>query len=90
MSVAVRTDLVNKSRRGVVVAAHIGYAAKGLVYLVTGALALLTGRPPVAALIWAAHNGLDRAAGFGLKYPSDFGDTHLGRQRGRRAGGIGK
>ena len=58
--------------------------------VLVGALALLTGRPPVAALIWAAHNGLDRAAGFGLKYPSDFGDTHLGRLRGRRADGIGK
>jgi len=42
MSVAARTDLLNKSRRGVVIAAHIGYAAKGLVYLVTGLLALLT------------------------------------------------
>ena len=31
------------------------------------------------ALIWVAHIGLDRALGFGLKYPSAFGDTHLGR-----------
>jgi hypothetical protein len=31
------------------------------------------------ALIWAAHVGFDRALGYGLKYPSGFGDTHLGR-----------
>jgi hypothetical protein len=31
------------------------------------------------ALIWAAHVGIDRALGYGLKYPSAFGDTHLGR-----------
>lgn len=31
------------------------------------------------ALIWAAHIGLDRAIGYGLKYPDDFGATHLGR-----------
>lgn len=29
--------------------------------------------------IWAAHIGLDRAAGFGLKHPSGFSDTHLDR-----------
>ncbi|HTK78827.1 MAG TPA: DUF4260 domain-containing protein [Rhizomicrobium sp.] len=30
-------------------------------------------------LIWLAHVGIDRALGFGLKYASAFGDTHLGR-----------
>jgi len=30
-------------------------------------------------LIWAAHIGMDRALGFGLKFPSAFQDTHLGR-----------
>jgi Domain of unknown function (DUF4260) len=35
-------------------------------------------------LIWAAHVGIDRAMGFGLKYATSFGDTHLGRI-GRRA-----
>jgi hypothetical protein len=29
-------------------------------------------------LIWIAHIGLDRALGYGLKYPTGFGDTHLG------------
>jgi Domain of unknown function (DUF4260) len=31
------------------------------------------------ALIWAAHIGIDRALGYGLKYPSGFKDTHLQR-----------
>ncbi len=31
------------------------------------------------ALVWAAHIGFDRALGYGLKYPTAFGDTHLGR-----------
>jgi hypothetical protein len=30
-------------------------------------------------LIWVAHIGLDRLMGYGLKYQSGFGDTHLGR-----------
>lgn len=30
-------------------------------------------------LIWAAHIGMDRMIGFGLKYPSAFKDTHLNR-----------
>jgi hypothetical protein len=31
------------------------------------------------ALIWLAHIGIDRALGFGLKYSTGFGFTHLGR-----------
>lgn len=31
------------------------------------------------ALIWAAHIGLDRSLGFGLKYPTGFRDSHLQR-----------
>lgn len=30
------------------------------------------------ALIWLAHIGFDRALGYGLKSPEDFGVTHLG------------
>ncbi|WP_139491975.1 DUF4260 domain-containing protein [Brevibacillus dissolubilis] len=30
-------------------------------------------------LIWAAHIGMDRLVGYGLKYPTGFKDTHLGR-----------
>jgi hypothetical protein len=29
------------------------------------------------ALIWLAHIGFDRALGYGLKYATAFGDTHL-------------
>jgi hypothetical protein len=32
-----------------------------------------------AGLIWIAHIGFDRAAGYGLKYGTAFADTHLGR-----------
>ncbi|MFL9927494.1 DUF4260 domain-containing protein [Herbaspirillum lusitanum] len=32
-----------------------------------------------AGLIWAAHVGLDRALGYGLKYAQGFHDTHLGK-----------
>ena len=41
----------------------------------------LGGVPAAAAggLIWIAHIGFDRALGYGLKYPTGFGDTHLGR-----------
>jgi hypothetical protein len=31
------------------------------------------------ALIWIAHIGIDRAFGYGLKYPTDFKATHLQR-----------
>ena len=31
------------------------------------------------AMIWLAHIGIDRALGYGLKYQTGFGVTHLGR-----------
>jgi hypothetical protein len=31
------------------------------------------------ALIWFAHIGMDRTVGYGLKYPTEFKSTHLGR-----------
>jgi hypothetical protein len=47
------------------------------------AVASLLGIAPSAALpialIWAAHVGLDRALGYGLKYADAFTNTHLGR-----------
>lgn len=42
------------------------------------------------ALIWLAHIGFDRAAGFGLKYTSAFGDTHLGLTGSGRTGKTGR
>jgi len=35
--------------------------------------------PLLGAIIWIAHIGLDRLLGYGLKYSTAFGDTHLGR-----------
>lgn len=60
------------------------YAGPAIV-LVAGALsgeALVTG----IALIWIGHIGVDRLFGYGLKYSSAFGHTHLGLLgRARRA-----
>jgi hypothetical protein len=51
-----------------------------------GAAGLALGAPTTQALalIWIAHIGLDRALGYGLKYATGFGDSHLGRS-GRNA-----
>lgn len=49
----------------------LALAAAGLVIERTG--------PLQVALIWIAHIGLDRAMGYGLKYPTHFRDTHLQR-----------
>ncbi len=48
---------------------------------VLAAFGLLGGFPLAlaVALVWFAHIGLDRTVGYGLKYPTAFGDTHLGR-----------
>jgi len=37
----------------------------------------------LAGAAFMTHAGLDRALGYGLKLPSDFRDTHLGRIGGR-------
>jgi Domain of unknown function (DUF4260) len=58
--------------------------------LATGAavagIGLVAGSVPVmaAGAVLVAHSGMDRAAGYGLKLPTSFQDTHLGRI-GRRA-----
>lgn len=66
------------SRLGAIVynATHATIAP--LVLLATG-LILASKFPIALALIWIVHIGVDRALGFGLKYSSDFADTHLGR-----------
>jgi hypothetical protein len=48
---------------------------------VLGALATVADEPlwQGVALVWFAHIGMDRAMGYGLKYETDFKDTHLGR-----------
>jgi hypothetical protein len=57
-------------------AAHnwaIGLAALGLGVVAASPVALAVGG------ILVAHVGMDRLAGYGLKYPTSFADTHLGR-----------
>jgi hypothetical protein len=48
---------------------------------VLGVLASFADKPlwQGVALVWFAHIGMDRALGYGLKYETDFRDTHLGR-----------
>lgn len=45
-----------------------------LIGMVLGATALMT-----FGLLWLVHVGADRALGFGLKQPTGFADTHLGK-----------
>ena len=48
---------------------------------VLAAIGVLAGNHLLIALslIWFAHIGLDRALGYGLKFPEGFEHTHLGR-----------
>jgi Domain of unknown function (DUF4260) len=49
--------------------------------LALAALGVLTGADVAieVGLIWLVHIGVDRAVGYGLKYPTSFKDTHLQR-----------
>lgn len=66
--------------------AKIGASVYNLVHTLVGPL-LLIGFAVLTAhfifvpygLIWTAHIGMDRMLGFGLKYPTNFRDTHLQR-----------
>jgi Domain of unknown function (DUF4260) len=65
---------------------RVGAVGYNLAHTYAAALALtlvgfFSGLPFTAAggVIWIAHIGFDRALGYGLKYPTAFGDTHLGR-----------
>jgi hypothetical protein len=65
---------------------RVGAAGYNLAHTYLPALALalagfFLGLPVATAggLIWIAHIGFDRALGYGLKYSTAFGDTHLGR-----------
>jgi hypothetical protein len=70
---------------------RVGALSYNLVHTWAAGIAVLAigvalGAPPLmlAGAVLVAHTGMDRVAGYGLKYPSGFGDTHLGRI-GRRA-----
>ncbi len=54
--------------------AYVGPLVTGLVGIVADARSL-----QLVALAWLFHVGVDRAAGYGLKLPTSFHDTHLGR-----------
>jgi hypothetical protein len=45
------------------------------------AIGVVMGSPIALAAggVLVGHVGMDRAAGYGLKYPTAFGNTHLGR-----------
>jgi hypothetical protein len=65
---------------------RVGAISYNAAHSYVGALALLAGgvlgaMPVLLALglVWCAHIGVDRALGYGLKYASGFGATHLGR-----------
>lgn len=67
---------------------RVGAAVYNALHSYIGPLALAVGLlavggSPAVALIWAAHIGFDRVLGYGLKYPTNFGDTHLGTIGGR-------
>jgi hypothetical protein len=49
--------------------------------LILGIAGVLLAAPitTAVALIWIAHIAIDRALGYGLKLPTGFRDTHLGR-----------
>ena len=49
--------------------------------VVVAGIGLALGSVPVAAAgaILVAHSGMDRMAGYGLKLPTSFRDTHMGR-----------
>ena len=49
------------------------------VALMTASFALASPLWLSIAMIWLAHIGIDRALGYGLKYKTGFGFTHLGR-----------
>lgn len=49
------------------------------ILLGVGAMVLSSPSARAATLVWLAHIGIDRTLGYGLKYQTGFGFTHLGR-----------
>jgi hypothetical protein len=76
------------SMTGFVANACVGFVIYNAVHTYVGPLALGCyavwsdqRQAFLLSLIWAAHIGLDRMLGFGLKYPTRFKDTHLNPDR---------
>jgi hypothetical protein len=59
---------------------NAAHSTIGPLILAGAALFLGSGPLGMAALIGLAHVGFDRMLGYGLKYETGFGDTHLGRK----------
>ncbi|WP_291710705.1 DUF4260 domain-containing protein [Bradyrhizobium sp.] len=66
------------ARIGAIVYNAVHITAVPIVLLIAG-FALDQPLAASIAIIWLAHIGMDRAAGYGLKYPDSFNHTHLGR-----------
>ena len=68
---------VRGPRTGAIVYNLVHDLATGVVVF---GLGVASGIVPIAAAgaVLVAHSGMDRVAGYGLKFPTAFGDTHLG------------
>ena len=71
---------------GYLAGSRIGAIAYNSAHSYVGAIACLVAgsllpEPTIlcVGIIWCAHIGFDRTLGYGLKYSSGFGFTHLGR-----------
>ncbi|TIO51570.1 MAG: DUF4260 family protein [Mesorhizobium sp.] len=74
------------SMLGYLAGPRVGAASYNALHILIAPLVLalagvLFGAPitTAVALIWIAHIAIDRALGYGLKLPTGFQDTHLGR-----------
>jgi len=75
------------SMLGYLAGPRVGAASYNIVHtyalpVALGGIGIWTGSTLLlqVALVWAAHIGVDRLVGYGLKYPTGFTDTHLNRQ----------
>lgn len=69
---------------GYVAGPRVGAACYNIAHSYVGpallaAISLSAGTTVGLAMVWGAHVGFDRALGYGLKYSTSFGETHLGR-----------
>ena len=58
---------------------NLAHATLGPLTVTAAGLLAPSGLLALIGLVWLAHVGSDRMLGYGLKYGSAFGDTHLGR-----------
>jgi hypothetical protein len=89
--------LPDLSMLGYLASVRVGAIAYNAIHTYLGPLALAgysigTGHPSLLPLsfIWFAHIGFDRMLGYGLKYPTQFKDTHLNPARHKFALGYRK